>query len=392
MRILHACDILQPVGGMQVYLRRLIELQIQAGNDVAVRHGDSGAIAPAGARCLESNDPGAIRTFIREFNPDVVHVHDWGLPDDIEAELSRERRLVRTLHDLSFGCSTGTRYFRNGDLCTRSHGPGCLVAAAVKGCAHRRDPRPVLASYRRVETLLPRVRDTPFTIFQSAYMRSLGMSNGIPSERCAAVPCFIEPPQGVTPVGDRPVVCFAGRVVPSKGFDLLLRSLARIEDAWERLIVAGDGWHSARCQRLAARLGIGEKLELRGWTDPEGVRAAIVESRVLAVPSRWAEPFGIVGLEAMALGRPVVATRAGGIPEWLDDGETGLMVPPNDSEAMADALSQLLTDQKFAQRLGEEGYRRVARFSPVAHLNALEDIYRDDARATRLSGQREVAA
>lgn len=374
MRILHAIQVFGAAGGAQSYVRRVVELQAAAGHELAVVHGDPGASAPAGVR-VQCGTDSDVQAFARDFDPDVVHVHDLGLSPQLEHELMDRCRFVRSIHDLGYTCAAGTRYFRNSSPCTKPHGVGCIGALAVRGCGHRLDLRPVVAEYKELGRLLPRLRATPATVLHSEYMATLHRANGFELARTFAAPYFVELGPDPAPVPRARIVSFAGRIVRNKGLDVLLRAFARATDAWDGLVVCGDGWDLDACRRLASRLGIAAKVEFRGWTSREDTLAAIAASRVLAVPSRWPEPFGIVGLEAMALGRPVVATRGGGIPEWLDDEETGLLVPPGDVRALAGALTRVLDDHELAQRLGAEGRSRAARFSADSHLAALESIY-----------------
>jgi glycosyltransferase involved in cell wall biosynthesis len=96
----------------------------------------------------------------------------------------------------------------------------------------------------------------------------------------------------------------------------------------------------------------------------------------VVAPSRSPETFGLVGPEAMRLGTPVVATRVGGTGEWLEDGVTGLAVPPNDPAALAAALLRLHQDPELARRLGDRARRSYeARFRPEAHLDALVSLF-----------------
>jgi glycosyltransferase involved in cell wall biosynthesis len=97
---------------------------------------------------------------------------------------------------------------------------------------------------------------------------------------------------------------------------------------------------------------------------------------VAVAPSVWPEPFGVVVLEAMTCGRPVIASRAGGLAEIVIDGETGLLVPPGDSRALATALRQLLTDQDLRQKMGLAGKHRAEEFRASAIVPRVEEVYR----------------
>ena len=115
----------------------------------------------------------------------------------------------------------------------------------------------------------------------------------------------------------------------------------------------------------------------------------------MVVPSIWPEPFGLVGIEALAAGRPVVASATGGIVDWLQDGVNGLAVAPGSPRALASALNELLADPARQQTMGAAGKRMVAeRFTPERHVSALLQAYAT-ARATwreRRSGEDRAAA
>ena len=103
---------------------------------------------------------------------------------------------------------------------------------------------------------------------------------------------------------------------------------------------------------------------------------------MVVVPSLWPEPFGLVGIEALAAGRPVVASATGGIEDWLDDGVSGVCVKPGDARELARALDALLADPDRRRAMGEAGKLAVqSRFSPESHVLALLDAYAR-ARAT----------
>jgi glycosyltransferase involved in cell wall biosynthesis len=116
---------------------------------------------------------------------------------------------------------------------------------------------------------------------------------------------------------------------------------------------------------------MGERIDFTGWVSPAERLDLFHRSRVLAFPALWQEPFGLIGLEALAAGLPVVASDAGGIPSWLVPGEGGLLVPPGDSARLADALRSLLDDEPLRARLGERGPEIAARFSIDHHLDLL---------------------
>lgn len=159
---------------------------------------------------------------------------------------------------------------------------------------------------------------------------------------------------------------FVGRLRLRKAVEVLLAALARLRSPYPemRVMIAGDGEHRRRLEEAAARLGVGEAVTFLGKCDAARVRALLAGARALVVPSIY-EGMPLVVLEAMEAGVPVVASRVSGIPEVVVDGETGWLVPPEDPEALAAALAELVVRPEEALRRGEAGKIRVEeRFRP----------------------------
>ena len=183
-----------------------------------------------------------------------------------------------------------------------------------------------------------------------------------------AAPPFHEP--------DRPRLAFVGRLVDQKGWRHLVEAMPGIVRALPgaRLTIVGDGPDREEVRALVARLGVESQVELLGYVrDPAPALAA---ADAVVVPSIY-EPFGIVALEGMVQGRPVIASRVGGLAEVVVDGETGRLVPPGSSGAIVRAVEELARDPSLARRWGDSGRRRAeASFGPdacAARFGALYD-------------------
>jgi len=161
-----------------------------------------------------------------------------------------------------------------------------------------------------------------------------------------------------------------GRLVPRKGVDLVIQALPLLAEAGfddvELLIVGGSGDalnleedpEAQRLRALTKELGVEDKVTMRGQV-PRDAMPGIFRSADAVVCAPWYEPFGIVPLEAMACGVPVVAAAVGGLRETVVDQKTGLHVPPQDPEAIADAVGRLLADPALRAEMGRAGYRRA---------------------------------
>ncbi len=308
-------------------------------------------------------DAGALR-------PDVIHLHQLEDPDVVGA-LRLKAPVVVSAHGY-MACTAGVHYFRPGQECTRAHGPGCVPNLALRGCAHVRNPRPLPASYRRATRALQALRLADLAAsYSSAVDRHLS-TNGVAHR--AVIPLFATtPPRIGTDVPGRRRVLFAGRVVRPKGLGVLIRAMRSVD---AELIVCGEGFQLTAMRRLAARLGVGDRVHFRGWLDAERLAQEVADAAVVAIPSLWPEPLGLVGIEALATGRAVVASLTGGVGEWLEDGVTGVAVRPGDVRGLARALDGLLGDPARRRALGEAGREMVAeRFSPERHVAALLETY-----------------
>lgn len=172
---------------------------------------------------------------------------------------------------------------------------------------------------------------------------------------------------------------YAGRVAPNKGLPLLLRALARIPPA-ERpvLVLMGRDWgERAALERLASELQLGAYVRWLGHVDsPAEYRGVVRGARLLVLPSEW-EAFGLVLLEAMAAGVPVLATAVGGVPEVLAQGTAGRLVPYGDIDALARAVPTLLTDEEERRRLVEAGRARVRDLTWSKAVERHRALYRE---------------
>ena len=171
-----------------------------------------------------------------------------------------------------------------------------------------------------------------------------------------------------------------GRLAPEKGFDVLIAAFALLQPRFPdiRLIIAGDG-SEASVLRARAEL-VSPHIHFLGHTQETG--RLFQTADIVIAPSRQ-EGQGIVPLEAMAASKPVVASRVGGLVETIVEGETGLLVPPDDAPALASALEKLLTDPAQRAALGAAGRKRVVQeYSLQTQIQKIEAIYRDVYRRT----------
>jgi glycosyltransferase involved in cell wall biosynthesis len=236
----------------------------------------------------------------------------------------------------------------------------------------------------------PIVSDARVLVVQTHEEERLMRATGVPLPRTAIIP------PGYTPLpppldGDRPFansvgvdgpfVLFVGRLASNKGLLPLLdafRGLAARHPEASLVLVGEDGGERARVEERIRSLGIGPRVRLPGFVaDERLLSAAFREARLSVLPSEY-EAFGLVLLESLAQGTPVIASRVGGIPEFVEDGKAGLLVPPLDAAALEAALDRLWSDPALRDRLGTYGRDEVVpRYTWDRVVDQLLSVYRE---------------
>jgi glycosyltransferase involved in cell wall biosynthesis len=215
-------------------------------------------------------------------------------------------------------------------------------------------------------------RERSAIVVPSEFMRGLLLKEGFIDSRVHKVPLFTVLPsvEMLQPSCEPHTIFCAARLTPEKGIHLLLEAIKDLPQA--RLIVAGAGPECIRLEAMVDEYGLHGRVTFTGWLDPAAVASYIDRAGIVVVPSVWPEPFGLVGIEAMAHARPVVAFDVGGIREWLSHEETGLLVPPIDGDALHASLLRLLNDPDWASQMGRNGRAAAEeRFTASTYLKAL---------------------
>jgi glycosyltransferase involved in cell wall biosynthesis len=308
----------------------------------------------------------------------LLHVQEQQLVWDITGECPT----VYTLHNHSPYCPSGSKYLTmSGTSCDRVMSTlGCTWGHLIDGCGSRRPENIVQnfqKSYRELDTL-KKLRIP--VIANSDYVRGQLIKHGLPPEQAVTLHCAISIPKTITEpltleTHQNSRLLFAGRIVPEKGLDWLLKALTQV-DRRVHLDVAGEGWIQPQMERLAKKLGVSDRVTWHGWCDREKMDTLYRQCYALVFPSLWHEPAGLVTLEAYAHHRPVIASSLGGIPEYIRDRKTGILVPANDLKKLAAAIDELAENYQKARSLGEEGYAMLLeKFTIDTQVKQLQVIY-----------------
>jgi glycosyltransferase involved in cell wall biosynthesis len=225
-----------------------------------------------------------------------------------------------------------------------------------------------------------RTADRVIAISTSTAREVSALAGDVPVE---VIPYAVEiPPRHPTAPADAPTILYVGRLVERKGVTYLIDAAAMLPPGLPvRVIIIGDGPERPALEAQAKARGVTDRVEFRGWVTPGQLDEAYASATAFALPAVVdkrgdTEGLGMVLMEAMSYRVPVVTTALGGITDIVEDGKTGLLVPPNDAEALAAALRRLLEDHEFAARLGGSGQWAVEhRFSWKRIIDQFAAVY-----------------
>lgn len=289
----------------------------------------------------------AIWRLCRRERYDIIHVH-WPFPLALfgwAAQRARPARLVTTFYGVELRwVKTAMPFFRG----------------FLRWAARRSDAVVAISSYTATE--LRELVAIPIEVIP--YTTALPDPESEPTGRDGTGP-----------------VLFVGRLVERKGVAQAIEAIAKLGPNRPRLEIVGEGPERPALALLAERLGVADRVVFRGRISAPELQASYARAAVCVLPSVQdargdTEGLGVVLLEAMNHGTPVVASRIGGIPDIVEDGVSGLLVPPADADALAAAIRRVLADPALARRLGEGGRRRLhEQFSWRAIVQRWLDLY-----------------
>lgn len=184
---------------------------------------------------------------------------------------------------------------------------------------------------------------------------------------------------------DEKIIVGVARLIPRKGIDYLIRATAKVAQHLPnlRLLIIGDGIQRAELEKLILQVELAAKAQILGIVSHDQVPQYFSMADVFVIPSLY-EPLGIVTIEAMACGVPVIGTEVDGIPDVIEDGKNGILVPPGDDEQLAEAIMKLLRDEDTRNRFAQEGLETVKqKFLWEIVLMRITDVYSNLIGLTR---------
>jgi len=360
------------VGGVERYIAAIAKLLIHAGHQVYGLFEDRVSGADGFARnftdvfMLADHD----QSWRTRLQIDLAILNKTASPELIRDLRQRFKTMV-FFHDHDYYCPRHHKYFPF--LHGNCHRPFSLLGCALcTALLEKRNGRIHLVNLWRQHRLITEIRSCHGYLVMSEYMRNNLLLNGYPAAKIHKIYPVQEPISGAASERQPGSVVYIGQLIRGKGIDLLLAAFAGLPDN-VKLTIVGCGNQEPELRQLVKRKQWENRVTFTGWVDePERY---LQQAAVAAVPSRWQEPFGLVGIEALACQTPVVGFDVGGIREWLTDRENGLLVPERNVHALREALRTLLGNPELAVGYGRNGAEKVRKeFSAETFLQRFEKI------------------
>lgn len=310
-----------------------------------------------------------LKNVLKEFQPDIVDINGLGHASPSILFLLKKYPTVFTIH--------GSEGF------TKSRLMWCFPVSDFKHREYNLDDLNFIGKLRYVyHQYVNRplywfgFRNVDIFITLSHYMHRLMEGDGIHNKYV---------PNGTILLDYKPLqkknitntLVYAGRLKKIKGVDYLLKALPVIIKKFPdvKLFIAGDGEERSNLERLTDDLNISNNVTFLGHIERKQLEKIYQCASVIVIPSVVPETFGLVGIEAMSVGRPVIASDVGGISDWLIHGQTGFLVPQKDSIVIAEAVTKIFSDHNMLLRMMRAARKKAEEFDLNKHIDQMENIY-----------------
>jgi len=314
----------------------------------------------------------ALRSIIKREYPDIVHAHNWIVHSFLPLKAWSKAKLVVTLHDCSLVCAQ-KRFVYHETVCTGPAITKCLACTAdyygvTKGV-------PITLATWFGDKVERQVVDM-FLPVSRAVVEATQLNKY--DTRYRVIPNFVSNSVGLLPYNTHPLLeqlpkedflLFVGDVRPDKGVEILLQAYAKMNCRIPLVLIGkmGDEFSISFPTNV---------LHVQSWPH-EAVMGAWSRCAIALIPSVCLDACPTVAMEAMAMGRSIVASRIGGLSDLVADGKTGLLVAPNDAQALYEAIRRLLDDADLRERMGAQGRQRVIEFQAETVVPGIEQVYQE---------------
>lgn len=308
-----------------------------------------------------------LKKFLKEFEPDIVHLHTISqISPSILFPLKKYRTIVTVnqVEDYTISIlpwSFPQSFFKDGSYRRE--------ALTLQGKLHYFFHRFISRTMYHVG-----FRNVDCFIAVSRYMQECLKEDGIESVYISNATKLFD----FSPIDAQSQnILFAGRLEQSKGLQTVIEAIPDIKAKFPRvqLWIAGRGAYQQDLERQVEQLHLGASVHFLGFQNRAELYDLYKRATVVVMPSIWPESFGNVGIEAMSVGRPVIATHIGGTSDWLSDGETGYFILPTDSDAVAQKIVTLFSNPALLERFSHNARAHALKFSIENHVTKILELF-----------------
>jgi glycosyltransferase involved in cell wall biosynthesis len=385
MKILHINSFGYSAGGTETSIAQLKKELVNRGHQVKVltsnRNIDNSSFSD-----YQFNDPGkyrflriiyrlfnpysfmVLRKVLKEFNPDIVHLHRMDLISPSVLFLLRRRPTVMTIHGPEDFIKSllvwfmPYNYFKKDREITLSN---LNLIGKIHVFYH---------THIQLHIYKLALKNVDLFIAPSNYFKE------VVSKELSPVITIYNGINLLKPSIKNKItykLLYVGRIDKFKGIDYLIKSLPKILNSYPKtyLTIVGSGNYLRSLKRLVLKLDLTHKVVFLPWKKKHEIEQLYIDSDIVITPSIWPEAFGKVGVEAMSVGRPVIATKVGGMPEWLIHGKTGFLIEPKDSNQIAESAIKLFSDKKLTDFMGANAVKQASKFNTPTKATNLIKVY-----------------
>jgi len=309
----------------------------------------------------------------------VTHVLIHKINDNnLLSQLNKHFTTISFIHDHDYYCYRRHKYLpvsrKNCSL------PMNIIYCSACSCLLEKDPNSFagvnILNPLKKSKLLRQLKKCNYSIVLSDFMRGNLLKNGFDADKIKKINPFktlLESTE-FPKTGDGVNLLFAGQIIRGKGVDLLIRSVALLKNNFH-LNIVGKGNDEEYIRDLIIELNLNSKVTMCGFSP--NITKEYQNCDIVIFPSRWQEPFGLVGIEAFSNKKPVIGFDVGGVAEWLKDGINGFLVKEGNLQSMAEKIDMLIDDTETAQLFGENGYKMVKEeYNTGIFLSKLKELLR----------------
>ncbi len=400
LKIVHINQYYNIFGGAEKYLLDICSYLEKLGHEIIViASAENSAKNFDGRKVYLINNSYGIRSSLKLFgklwkilkyeNPDIIHLHNTRLflSPFFLRHLVKKKTVVKTIHDVSILCpKTRFKVLRKTDeLCNSPMGFRCFKDGCALSSNKQNSLFWNLHKFFFAFLDIRNARRIAKILVSSSYVYNELINNGFKSRNISIQPLFTDKnliQENCSTFDDRKhTILYVGRLDSSKGIMQFIEGLSLLElTNWQAEII-GEGEIRKYSEELVRQLGMDGKIRFFGKLSGDELDSHYSRCTLLVMPSMIPESFGLVGIEAMAFGKPVVAYDSGGINEWLMDNETGFIVKRGDIRGLVNKISQILTDRQLAEKMGKRGMDRVQKYyRHDQYMKKLISTYEDAIR------------